>query len=494
MKTASAFKSNFIYAATLLYIVLFTYSALSKLLDFQNFQAQLGQSPLLSPYATLVSFAVPIIELVLVMVLAAPYSRITGLYVSCCLMIMFTTYIIIILHFSSFIPCSCGGILEKLGWTEHLVFNIAFIVLAMLAIVLDDHSRKTIFKLCSGGVLSCVFLIAMFLISEDIMQHENPFIRRFPQGTAAKIAVTDLMNTSFYIAGATTDKVYLANREAPLQLFEYDIALKHHRQYTIKLDRDNFSFKSIRIKVQSPYFYVYDGSVPVIFKGMVGDWKADVISEKEFGFNDVLFIGTDQVIIRGQKPGQSGNILARVDHKDSLKFNISEALLEKQKDGIFDTDGTLQYSFELNKLVYTYYYRNQYIVASDNLKLHFRGNTIDTTTTAHIKVVTLSKSGDSKMSAPPYVVNKLTTVTGNLLFVNSMLRGKFESTAVWKSATAVDVYDISNKTYLLSFYVYHEKGFPMKNFYATKDALYILSGHYLLKYGFGARIKSKFYN
>lgn len=494
MKTSSNFKSNFIYIVALLHILLFTYAAASKIMDFQNFQAQLGQSPLLSPYAEFVSFAVPIIELVLVLLLGVPNSRLLGLYLSCWLMVLFTTYILIILNFSSFVPCSCGGILEKLGWTEHLLFNIAFIVLALFAILLHQPSKKTLLKLGIGSVLSAAFLVILFLNSENIMHHENPFIRRFPQGTAAKVAGIDLANTAFYIAGATTEKVYLANREAPLQLFEFDTALQHRKQHTIRLDSENFSFRSVRIKVQPPYFYVYDGSVPVLFKGLVSNWQASVVSEKEFGFDDIQFIGDEQVLIRGQKPKQSGNILATVDFKDSLKFNINETLLQKQSDGIFDTDGTLQYSFELHKLVYTYYYRNEYIVADANLKLQFRGNTIDTTSKARIKVVTLKKSGDSKMAAPPYIVNKLSTVTNNLLFVNSMLRGKYESETLWKSATAVDVYDITNKTYLLSFYVYHEKGFPMKNFYATSDALYILSGHYLLKYGFGPRIQSKFHN
>jgi hypothetical protein len=36
-------------------IILFTYAAISKLIDFENFQTQLGQSPLLSAYAASIS-------------------------------------------------------------------------------------------------------------------------------------------------------------------------------------------------------------------------------------------------------------------------------------------------------------------------------------------------------------------------------------------------------------------------------------------------------
>ncbi|UPT69975.1 MAG: hypothetical protein M0D53_12645 [Flavobacterium sp. JAD_PAG50586_2] len=111
----TAIKSNVIYVVALLHILLFSYAAASKLLDFQNFQVQLGQSPLLSAFAVPVSIAVPIVEFILVLLLLFTRYRIIGLYGSFMLMTMFTAYIFIILNFSSFIPCSCGGILEKMS-------------------------------------------------------------------------------------------------------------------------------------------------------------------------------------------------------------------------------------------------------------------------------------------------------------------------------------------------------------------------------------------
>jgi hypothetical protein len=55
---------------------------------------------------------------------------------------MFTTYIIIITRFSPYVPCSCGGVLQKLGWTEHLVFNIVFVVLAATGIIFHVQNIK----------------------------------------------------------------------------------------------------------------------------------------------------------------------------------------------------------------------------------------------------------------------------------------------------------------------------------------------------------------
>lgn len=127
-----------------LFILLFTYAAVSKLLDYQQFNVQLGQSPVLAAYADVLAWAVPFGEIVISLMLFVTRFRLIGLFASFFLMVMFTAYIIVILNFSDYVPCSCGGILEKLGWTEHLIFNIAFIALAFIGIlILSDEKNLT---------------------------------------------------------------------------------------------------------------------------------------------------------------------------------------------------------------------------------------------------------------------------------------------------------------------------------------------------------------
>jgi uncharacterized membrane protein YphA (DoxX/SURF4 family) len=491
MKLNTKIKNLFLEFVCFLYILLFVYAAVSKLLDFENFQAQLGQSPLLSPFADFISVAVILVELIIAVLLSIPKLRYFALWGAVALMSMFTTYIVIILHFSYFVPCSCGGILEKLGWTEHLIFNVVFLFLAIAAILLESMSNRILIQLSILVLGSVLVITGLFLFSEDIMQKENPFIRRFPQASAAKVASVDLRNPYYYVAGTDKNKIYLGNRLAPLQILEIDSYLKSKKKYTIQLDRENFKFKAVEVRVNTPYFYVIDGTVPVIYRGLISDWRAKVISEKKFYFSDIVFMNDKQLAFRTQKPPIGENILGVINSSGNSKITYNPQVLQKQTDGIFDTDGTLQYSATLHKLIYTYYYRNQYIIVDDNLKVEYRANTIDTTTKAKLKVVKMKQSGDVKLGAPPYMVNRHTTVRGNLLFVNSVLRGKYEGNEVWKYATVVDVYDLSKQTYVLSFYVYDEEGFRMKNFFASDSALYIISGHYLLKYGYGKRILTK---
>lgn len=123
-----------------LYAFMFIYAATSKLLDFENFKIQLGQSPLLSSFTEWIAITVPVWELIIALLLLVPKFRYFGLFIAYFLMVLFTAYIFIILNYSPIVPCSCGGILENMTWNQHLVFNLLFIALALIAILFTTQN------------------------------------------------------------------------------------------------------------------------------------------------------------------------------------------------------------------------------------------------------------------------------------------------------------------------------------------------------------------
>lgn len=125
-----------------LLILLFSYAAVSKLSDYSNFKVQLLQSPITTGYATLIARFLPPVELLIAGALVVPGIRLPGLYASLFLMSVFTAYIAIMLQFSFYIPCSCGGILNHLDWKTHLWFNIIVTLLNTIAILLETIRRN----------------------------------------------------------------------------------------------------------------------------------------------------------------------------------------------------------------------------------------------------------------------------------------------------------------------------------------------------------------
>lgn len=125
-----------------LLILLFVYTALSKLLEFPRFKLQLSSSPIVSNAALLTAILLPLSELIVATLLFIPRTRLAGLYGSLGLMTAFTLYITYILTLSDKVPCTCGGVIKQMGWNEHLVFNIFFTLLSLLGVILERRRRK----------------------------------------------------------------------------------------------------------------------------------------------------------------------------------------------------------------------------------------------------------------------------------------------------------------------------------------------------------------
>ena len=126
----------------MLFIIMFVYAATSKLLAFEAFKIQLERSPFISMYASLMVWMIPLIELSIVVLFLYKKYLLVAFYSSLILMTLFTTYIFLVLNFSDDIPCACGGILSNLGWRAHFIFNMGFILLALIGIITIHKQRN----------------------------------------------------------------------------------------------------------------------------------------------------------------------------------------------------------------------------------------------------------------------------------------------------------------------------------------------------------------
>lgn len=137
----------FIGIVVALLIVLFLYTGIHKMLDFEKFRYEIGRSPFLESMVGLVSVSIPAGEIVIAALLLFPRTRTLGLYLSFFLMMLFTGYIWLMLTYAYDLPCSCGGIISELSWEEHLWFNATVSLItaaALLLSALDDVPPKRV--------------------------------------------------------------------------------------------------------------------------------------------------------------------------------------------------------------------------------------------------------------------------------------------------------------------------------------------------------------
>jgi len=130
-------KDIIVFIICLACIFLFLSSAYSKLADHQRFEHGLQNVDFISSFAPLLSWLVPALEIVIAILLIIPSTFRYGLYSFTALMLLFTFYIGGMMLWADKPPCHCNLFIEKLSWGQHLLFNMAFIVAALLALRLS---------------------------------------------------------------------------------------------------------------------------------------------------------------------------------------------------------------------------------------------------------------------------------------------------------------------------------------------------------------------
>ncbi|MFP3577808.1 hypothetical protein, partial [Brevibacillus sp. SIMBA_040] len=88
------------------------------------------------------------------------------------------------------------------------------------------------------------------------------------------------------------------SRNTPLILMKIDYSLKTTESLKIIPDHSDYPFKSLQIKVKPPYYYLYDGTVPVIYRGILNNSAAKTISKGDAFFSQLAVIDSSHFILR----------------------------------------------------------------------------------------------------------------------------------------------------------------------------------------------------
>ena len=143
MNRTTEFKQNlFGDVVAYLLIFLFFYTAINKLIDLRSFETTLSLSPYLRLTAFLLAPSIPIIELLIALLLFIPQYRRQGLFFGAILLGIFAVYVGFMIAVSKGLPCTCGGVIQKMSWSHHLLFNIGAFSMSLVAWKLKERTNK----------------------------------------------------------------------------------------------------------------------------------------------------------------------------------------------------------------------------------------------------------------------------------------------------------------------------------------------------------------
>ncbi len=481
------------------FILLWVYAATAKLLEFEQSFVQLSQSPVFTSYASVLVWLVPGIEILLAVLLTLPKTRGLALIGSYLLMCMFTAYIVIILNYADYIPCSCGGILEELNWSQHLIFNVVCIILALMALIAakpeitgtDPNSYiKPALRLLILTLISCITVVIVFLTSENTLHYNNELNRRYPHHPATLMDTVNLGYNSYYFAGINDDAIYLGNTTAPLHLLKLDLSSKDTLHLKIQLNKTQraLPFRSIKTQVEKDKLYLYDAAANILLQGNLHELRLDSVSVNH-NFSLLKVVTDSAAVIRTRNNLEDKLDLALLNLNKPDVLRINPKLLQPQQDGIFSTDGMLSYNAQLNRIIYTYYYRNQFIIADQQLNLIRRVNTIDTTSHAQLQIEGVRTS--RKLANVPFYINKHTATYGRHLFIHSDVLGINDSNKMLEDAFIIDVYNLLDYSYRFSFYLYKPSSTKLIDFRVKNSQAFALINEQLLIYNLKSELFQK---
>lgn len=144
-------RRNILTIAQYSFILLWGYTATIKLWNWEQSQREMHLQPFPAWMADILFWLIPFVELAIVYLLINHHTVKRGIQLSVFLLSTFTLYLILALGRAfGKIPCACGGILSNMGHLEHIAFNLLFIAVGIITLVLahssrlrDDVSRRT---------------------------------------------------------------------------------------------------------------------------------------------------------------------------------------------------------------------------------------------------------------------------------------------------------------------------------------------------------------
>jgi hypothetical protein len=341
---------------------------------------------------------------------------------------------------------------------------------------------KTLAALLCAGIL---FMAALDGLSGWKTQLGGGFTRLYPPHLLTAGRSINLGVNSYYFAGASGAGLVLGNFTNPRVALQVRWQVLDTAIHMLVFPSDGEPSLAARLWVQDSNLVVtdcqegavYNGSWPAAQLSLVGSFGM-------FGFNQACVLSPSRIAIRKYDGMARQNILSLYE-VNRKRIGDRSGLLTKQVDGAFCVEGKMQAGAGQPRCVYTYLFRNQYLVMDTGLNLLYRGRTIDTNSTAKIKVAIENGGRRTEFAAPPVQVNRLSALDGNRLLVASMVTADNDPKEVMEENAIIDVYDLATAKYVESFYLSKEGHRRLSDIWVYRGVLYAIIDAYLYTYKLG---------
>jgi putative oxidoreductase len=127
-----------------LLIGMFLYAAVSRWLDFKTFIADINNQPLPNQLTNWLVYIIPALQVLAALALVFEKFRLAGFWLCLTITLLYIIYNTLVLaNYFGRIPCTCGGMIKHLTWTQHLIFSLFFAGISLTGIILLKNRAKS---------------------------------------------------------------------------------------------------------------------------------------------------------------------------------------------------------------------------------------------------------------------------------------------------------------------------------------------------------------
>ncbi|HEX9512284.1 MAG TPA: hypothetical protein VF939_17450 [Puia sp.] len=344
--------------------------------------------------------------------------------------------------------------------------------------------KKTLLSIVLVMAISITVVITLAWIANKPLRQKNGFSRLFAKGTITLLNVSPNNDQATDICGVTKDLLYFSLPD-PAKILVSNHILQEKRYLFTNVSPNSKLSSNFNYLVSSSHINLFAGNASSIYIIDLPSRNTSRFNISKSTFTRAISISSNSFILRGFDSSlkTQDQIFIKVNPVNGLRQKENN-ISEKKNDAGITTDGILRYDSFSHSVIYTYFYRNEFLCLDTNLNLRYIGKTIDTLNTFQVVVGALNSQDGKTFTniSPSRIVNWQNCISNNRLFVNSMIQADNEEPKTFNTNSAIDVYNLTDGHYLGSFYIPLYKDERVRQIQIYNDLIIVLYKNYITTY------------
>lgn len=341
--------------------------------------------------------------------------------------------------------------------------------------MIENIGRKIIILLI-GGVASTSIVITLYFLSIHPVTH-GTFTRLVPTHSLDIIKDIILPPGRYDFAGNGVSPIYVIRQNQPTTLVEVSEDLSNYKLDSLRIEGSSQFYSLQTIAGTDRKIFLCDGAQSLILETTLPQTLLLKSKLQTPIFFKSCLVKNNQFILEKYDSLHKQNVYIKPAMQ--RQGDTPTYMPQKNGDGVFSTDGMMNYCASNALLAFVYYYNSRFDCLDSNLQKKFAAKTIDAGTVASLNIYDPGQGSKYLIRSKSKIINGLSATADNRLYISSGILSKNEPSDLLNKCSVIDVYSLTDGRYIQSLYAYHYLSTPLSAFLVRGNTLIALFENHL---------------